>query len=98
MRGGGDTQTLLKNFLEHYVLAGGGDTKTFRFSQLPSASALPNTAADLGFSRWGCANSQIGIILQIFGRKLHENERIWTPGGAHPWRPLKTANTIFYGR
>ena len=37
--------------------------------------------ADPGFSRGGCANSQIGIILSIFCRKLHENERIWTPGG-----------------
>ena len=27
------------------------------------------------------------IILQIFCRKLHENERIWTEGGARPWHP-----------
>ena len=32
------------------------------------------SVADPGFS-----NYQIGIILQIFCRKLHENERIWTP-------------------
>ena len=30
--------------------------------------------ADSGFSPVEYANSQIGIILQIFGRKLHENE------------------------
>ena len=28
----------------------------------------------------GCADSQIGIILHIFCRKLHENERILDPG------------------
>ena len=40
----------------------------------------------------GCANSQIGIILQIFCRKLHENKRILTRG-ARPWRPpLRSAN------
>ena len=38
--------------------------------------------ADPGFSRGGCANSHIWIILQIFCRELHENERIWTPSGA----------------
>ena len=48
--------------------------------------------ADPGFSQGGCANSQIGIILQFFGRKLHENERIWT--GGRPWRPLRSANAI----
>ena len=49
---------------------------------------IPKPVADPGFSRGGCANSQIGIILQILYRKLHENERIWT-GGARPWRPPK---------
>ena len=50
--------------------------------------------ADSGFSRGGCANSQIGIILQFFCRKLHENERIWTPGGEEvPGAPLRSANT-----
>ena len=29
----------------------------------------------------GGANSQRPITLQMFCRKLHENERIWTPGG-----------------
>ena len=40
----------------------------------------------------GCANSQIGIILPIFYRKLHENERIWTPRGRVPDAPLRSAN------
>ena len=32
-----------------------------------------------------------------FCRKLHENERIWTPrGGARPWRPLGSANVMAY--
>ena len=47
--------------------------------------------ADPGFYRGGCANSQIGIILQIFCQKLHENERIWTRGGV-PGAPLRSAN------
>ena len=29
----------------------------------------------------GGANSQSGCANLFFGRKLHENERIWTPGG-----------------
>ena len=45
----------------------------------------------------GCANSQIGIILPIFCRKLHENERTWTPRGrvpdAHPPDPPMQINT-----
>ena len=32
----------------------------------------------------GGANSESPIILQIFCRKLHENERIWTPTGEAP--------------
>ena len=39
----------------------------------------------------GGTNSQSGIILHKFCQKLHENERIWTPG-ARPWRPLGSAN------
>ena len=36
----------------------------------------------------GGANSQKCYYFSIFCRKLHENERIWTPGGgARPWRP-----------
>ena len=34
----------------------------------------------------------VTIILQIYCRKLHENERIWTPRGARPWCPLGSAN------
>ena len=34
----------------------------------------------------GGANSQKCYYFSIFCRKLHENERIWTPGG-RPWRP-----------
>ena len=46
------------------------------------------SVADPGFSPGGCVNSQIGIIFQIFAKKLHENERIWTRGGTRPWPPL----------
>ena len=36
----------------------------------------------------GCANFQKCYYFSNICRKLHENERIWTPrGGAHPWRP-----------
>ena len=44
--------------------------------------------ADPGFSPGGCANSQNCYYFSNFCRKLHENERIWSPGGggARPWR------------
>ena len=46
------------------------------------------SVADPGFSPGGGANSQKCYYFSIFCRKLHENERIWTPrGGARPWRP-----------
>ena len=51
--------------------------------------------ADPGFSRGGCTHSQIGIILSIFCRKLHENERMWTPGERVPGAPLRSANAFF---
>ena len=48
----------------------------------------------------GGANSQSGCAnLIFFGRKLHENERILVPGGARPWRPLRSAtvNSLLCG-
>ena len=47
------------------------------------------SVADPGFSPGGGANSQKCYYFSIFCRKLHENERIWTPEGrgARPWRP-----------
>ena len=49
---------------------------------------LLSAVADPGFSPGGGANSQKCYYFSIFCRKLHENERIWTPrGGARPWRP-----------
>ena len=40
------------------------------------------------FPRGGGANSQNCYYFSHFCRKLHENERIWTPrGGVRPWRP-----------
>ena len=43
-------------------------------------------------SRGGCANCQNGctsLLFCNFCRKLHENERIWTPGGARvPGAPV----------
>ena len=46
------------------------------------------SVADPGFSPGGCANSQNCYYFSNFCQKLHENERIWTPGGgARPWRP-----------
>ena len=43
------------------------------------------------FLQGGAQTPKSAIIFQIFRRKLHENERIWTPGG-RPWRPLRSAN------
>ena len=37
--------------------------------------------ADPGFSPGGGANSQKCYYFSIFARKLHKNERIWTPRG-----------------
>ena len=48
----------------------------------------PLAVADPGFSPGGGgANSQNCYYFSHFCRKLHENERISTPGGARPWRP-----------
>ena len=41
---------------------------------------LAKSVADPGFPRGGGANIRIS-------QKLHEIERIWTPGGARPLRP-----------
>ena len=43
--------------------------------------------ADPGFSPGGCANSQNCYYFSNFCQKLHENERIWTPGGGAPLTP-----------
>ena len=51
--------------------------------------------ADPEFFLGGCANSQNPIILQIFSRQLHENERIWTRGGGASLAPLlRSANDV----
>ena len=49
---------------------------------------------DPGFSRGGggAPTPKSAIIFQFFCRKLHENERIWTPGGHVPGAPLGSAN------
>ena len=44
--------------------------------------------ADPGFFPGGAPTPKVGVLTYFFGRKLHENERIWTPkGGMYPWRP-----------
>ena len=53
--------------------------------------------ADLGFSPGGggAPTPKSAIIFQFCPRKLHENERIWTPGGARvPGAPLRSANAF----
>ena len=54
--------------------------------------------ADPGFSPGGGANSQNCYYFSHFCRKLHENERIWTPRGgrASLASPLGSANAIYY--
>ena len=54
------------------------------------------TVADPGFSPGGGANSQNCYYFSHFCRKLHENERIWTPRGgrASLAPPLGSANGI----
>ena len=62
-------------------------------------SLSSSAVADSVFFRGGCTNSQIGIIFQFFCRKLHENERIWTPRGARvpdaPLDPPMPVYTVF---
>ena len=49
--------------------------------------------ADPGFSGGGASTLKRAIIFQFLCRKLHENERIWTPMGEHvPGEPLGSAN------
>ena len=31
----------------------------------------------------GARTPKVGVLTNFFGQKLHENERIWTPGGVH---------------
>ena len=49
------------------------------------------------FPEGGAPTPKNAIIFQFFYRKLHENERIWTPGGARvPGAPLGSANANFH--
>ena len=59
------------------------------FSACTSQVTVHQAVADPGFSpRGGCANSQNYYYFSNFCRKLHENERFWTPGGdVRPLRP-----------
>ena len=58
---------------------------------------IKRAVADAGISKGGCANSQNCYYFSKFCQKLHENERIWTPGrGARvPGAPLGSANGVF---
>ena len=62
-----------------------------KLEKLPQMSEPSRAVADPGFSPGGGANSQKCYYFSIFCRKLHENERIWTPRGgarvpgAPPW-------------
>ena len=55
--------------------------------------------ADPGFPRGGGANSPGGAPTYDFAKisqKLHEIERIWTPGGARvPRAPLRSATAVY---
>ena len=55
-----------------------------------------SSVADPGFSPGGGANSQNCYYFSHFCRKLHENERIWTPRGgrASLAPPLGSANAV----
>ena len=50
----------------------------------PILNRSPSGGSRIFGAGGGGTNSESEIILQIFCRKLHEHERIWTPG----WRPL----------
>ena len=38
----------------------------------------------------GAPTSKVGVLTYFIGRKLHDNERIWTPEGTRPC-PLRSA-------
>ena len=40
------------------------------------------------FPRGGAPTPKVGVLTYFFGQKLHENERIWTPGGSSLASPL----------
>ena len=42
---------------------------------------------DPGFSRGGCVNSPIGIILQLFAENCMKMKEFGPQGSARPWRP-----------
>ena len=70
----------------------GKPTLTWRINMKNSWTAV----ADPGFSPGGGANSQNCYYFSHFCRKLHENERIWTPRGgrASLAPPLGSANGL----
>ena len=53
--------------------------------------------ADPGFSPRGVRQlPKVLLFSFFFCRKLHENERIWTPRGrGRPWRPLGSTNDLW---
>ena len=51
-------------------------------------SVVALAVADPGFFRRGAPTPKSVIIFQFFCRKLHEDERIWTPEGASLAPPL----------
>ena len=69
--------------------------QTARKLLLPLSRCIRSTVADSGFSPGECANFQNCYYFSKFCRKLHENERIWTPGGrASLAPPLGSANDL----
>ena len=42
----------------------------------------------------GAPTPKVGVLTYFFGRKLHENERIWTRGVCVPGAPLRSATGI----
>ena len=67
----------------------------FMFLSCVIYTYYPLPVADPGFPLSGGDNSQVDVILQILCRKLHENERIWTPRGrAFLAPPLGSTNNF----
>ena len=64
-----------------------GRNIVFRGATKEEIPGVESSGGSRIFPRGG-ANSQKYYYFSIFCRKLHENERIWTPrGGARPWCP-----------
>ena len=60
-----------------------------------SPKSAPSSGGSRVFLRRGAPTPKVGVLTYFFGRKLYENERIWTPKGPlDPPMPRNTNSTL----